>query len=125
MSDLGIYWNAYWLKIRAQDRTVLARVPPELVTVKGGLGPGSYTIDLGARRLVYDPSEVVHFRGYNPDSPSVGYRRWRRCAGFWRKSWRWGNTARAIGRTRRECRPHRTASGGTGVEHYSAGPFHG
>ena len=73
MSDLGIYWNAYWLKIRAQDKTVLVRVPPELVTVKGGLGPESYTIDMGARRVVCSPAEVVHFRGYNPDSPSVGY----------------------------------------------------
>ena len=44
MSDLGIYFNAYWLKVRyrrADGRHAigLVRLPPEEMAVKGGLLP--------------------------------------------------------------------------------------
>jgi len=72
MGDLGIYFNAYWLKIRREGTLYLARVPPSLVRVKGGLGPKGYEINLGTRTLKPEPEEIVHFRGYNPSNPVLG-----------------------------------------------------
>ena len=73
VSDLGVYDNAYWLKMRGPDGgVVLLRVPPELVTVRGGLGPTAYEINLGAKVLKPTPEQIVHFRGYNPESTITG-----------------------------------------------------
>ena len=38
VSDLGIYFNAYWLKLKRDDGVItgLLRIPPHLVQVKGG-----------------------------------------------------------------------------------------
>ena len=79
MADLGIWFNAYWLKVRpltalrsAQDASLaLLRIPPNLVTVYGGLVPSSYEINL-ATPLRVGPESVVHFRGYNADFSYVG-----------------------------------------------------
>ena len=72
MSDLGLYFNAYWLKV-AQARMRLLRVPPALVTVHGGLIPDLYEIDLAGREpMKLPPGEIVHFRGYNPSNPLAG-----------------------------------------------------
>lgn len=62
--DLGVYWNAYWLKIRARDQLALLRVPPPYMEVEGGLAPARYWLTWGARRQEFAPSEVVHFRGH-------------------------------------------------------------
>ncbi len=73
MSDLGIYWNAYWLKLKAISGSVaLLRVPPALVSVAGGLAPTKYEINLGAKVLYAAPEQIVHFRGYNPESSIQG-----------------------------------------------------
>ena len=72
VGDLGIYFNAYWLKVRNEERLNLVRIPPPLVTVRGDLVVKVYEVALGAKRLEVDPAEVVHFRGYSPESPLEG-----------------------------------------------------
>lgn len=72
LSDLGIYFNAYWLKIR-QDGILrgLLRIPPIYINVEGNLVPTKYEITIGDHPKL-DPNEIVHFRGYNPEDPIVG-----------------------------------------------------
>jgi len=73
ISDMGVYFNAYWLKMeQGGGKKALLRVPPDLVTVKGSLSPLSYEISLGGKRLVVAPEDIVHFRGYNPENPISG-----------------------------------------------------
>jgi len=77
MGDLGVYYNAYWLKIRNKDDgTVggLLRIPPSIVAVKGGLTPKSYEICFGGDRGTekFDLEEIIHFRGYNAGDPVKG-----------------------------------------------------
>lgn len=72
--DLGIYENAYWLKLKTPGaRLALLRVPPQFMSVRGVLMPTKYVLQLqGDQRREFDPAEVVHFRGHNPDSQTVG-----------------------------------------------------
>ncbi len=72
MGDLGIYFNAYWLKVKSGDGIALLRVPPQYVTPAGGLVPTRYEIDLGSKVLKPTPDQIVHFRGYNPESSIQG-----------------------------------------------------
>ena len=72
MGDLGVYFNAFWVKLRAGDRLGLLRVPPPYVTVYGGLVPTGYEVSLGGRKLQLRADQVVHFRGYNAGSSVVG-----------------------------------------------------
>jgi HK97 family phage portal protein len=73
MGDLGLYFNAYWLKLRAKSgQLTLLRVPPELVTVQGGLVPTRYDVALGGQSRQFAPEQIVHFRGYNPSSSTAG-----------------------------------------------------
>jgi HK97 family phage portal protein len=72
LSDLGIYFNAYWLKVRAGSRLGLLRIPPPLVEVKGGLVPTRYDVTIGAQLFKFQPDEVVHFYGFNPENPLSG-----------------------------------------------------
>ena len=74
MADMGIYFNAFWLKLQVDSAGVggLVRVPPPYVSVKGGLWPTGYEVTLGGQVLKFKPDEIVHFRGYNADSPLVG-----------------------------------------------------
>ncbi|HRU06817.1 MAG TPA: phage portal protein, partial [Candidatus Brocadiia bacterium] len=74
MGDLGIYFNAYLLKVRAGPGAVmgLLPVPPDLVTPVGGLVIKGYEVDLGTKRLKLAPDDLVHFRGYNPESRIAG-----------------------------------------------------
>jgi len=73
MSDLGIYFNAYWLKIKAAGAPLgLLRVPPELVKVQGGLVITGYRVTVGGQRMDFEPGQVVHFRGFNPENPVAG-----------------------------------------------------
>src|SRR5512137_1038820 len=46
MSDLGIYFNAYWAKIwsGSTGRVALLRIPPALMTVYGALAPTKYEV---------------------------------------------------------------------------------
>ena len=74
VSDLGIYFNAYWLKIRVEgDVMGLLRIPPSYVEVSGGLVPTSYKLVLGFRpEMAVSPEDIVHFRGYNAESAITG-----------------------------------------------------
>lgn len=73
VSDLGVYYNAYLLKIRQNDRvTGLLRIPPYIVTVKGGLVPQRYQVDFSSGSKDFKPSEIIHFHGYNPESSIIG-----------------------------------------------------
>ncbi len=72
VSDLGIYWNAFWIKLRAGGRVGLLQIPPPYVTVYGGLVPTRYEVRLGGNRWTFPPDQIVHFRGYNPSSSIVG-----------------------------------------------------
>lgn len=76
MGDLGVYYNAFWLKLRegGGPPTGLLRIPPEMVQVKGGLIPHHYIIDFGGSKGTQkvERTEIVHFRGYNSGDPLEG-----------------------------------------------------
>jgi phage portal protein BeeE len=76
MQDLGIYFCAFWLKVKDQrtGRLGLLRLPPETVEVSGWLRPDAffwYVPDNKPPREL-DPSSVVYFHGFNPDDPIGG-----------------------------------------------------
>jgi len=73
LQDLGIYFNAYWAKVRMPERIGLQRLPPAQMTVIGGLVPSVYRWVTSAGDI-YDfaPRDVVHFSGYDPDNPLMG-----------------------------------------------------
>ncbi len=72
VGDLGIYFNAYWVKIRQGAQLNLLRVPPELVTPHGGFVPVFYEIQLPRETKKIAPDDIVHFRGYNAADPVSG-----------------------------------------------------
>jgi HK97 family phage portal protein len=77
VSDLGIYFNAYWLKVRhrgADGRPAigLVRLPPEQMAVKGGLLPTHFEWTVNGRVQRFEVSEIVYFNGYNPLNPLMG-----------------------------------------------------
>lgn len=77
MSDLGIYYNAYWVKVRyvRDGRRALGfvRLPPEEMDVKGGLLPTHFTwTSANGTVKTFAPSEIVFFNGYNPLNPLMG-----------------------------------------------------
>ncbi len=76
MSDLGIYFNAYWLKVKAGlgsgGPMGLLRIPPEYVTVSGRLAPTGYELVIGGQGKKIRPEEIVHFKGYNPETGLSG-----------------------------------------------------
>ncbi len=72
ISDMGIYDNAFWLKMPWNDRMALLRVPPDIVSVSGGLAPTAYVVSLGTQVIKPRPEQIVHFRGYNPESSVQG-----------------------------------------------------
>jgi HK97 family phage portal protein len=74
MMDLGIYYRAYWLKLRSTDTGQLAvlRIPPIYMQTKGTLVPTGYEMNLGGKRYVFAPQDVVHFWGDNPENAADG-----------------------------------------------------
>jgi len=73
VSDLGIYFNAYWLKVRASGAPRgLLRIPPPYVEVTGGLFPSGYEIVMSGRRIPVPAEDIVHVRGYNPENAVSG-----------------------------------------------------
>ena len=74
IQDLGIYFNAYWLKVTRGDGGVgLVRLPPEQMTVEGWLIPDLFVWTLDDGRRVELPREsVVYFNGYDPSNPLMG-----------------------------------------------------
>jgi len=77
--DLGIYDNAYHLKIRGVDgdkrRLALYRLPPKMVRPLGEDGiTGATGYEVRGNRSVrhFKTDSVIHFRGYNPDDTRIG-----------------------------------------------------
>jgi len=70
IGDLGVYFNAYWLKVRYRDadgteQIGLVRLPPEEMAIEGGLLPSEfYWTYLGVQKPLA-LSEVVYFNGYS------------------------------------------------------------
>jgi HK97 family phage portal protein len=69
MTDLGIYFRAYWAKVRYQagdgrDAIGLVRLPPDEVTVEGTLIPTEFIWTVNGKEQKFKPSEIVHFSGY-------------------------------------------------------------
>ncbi len=109
VADLGIYFNAYWLKVSNEGGMGLLRIPPQHVHVEGGLVPERYEIRMGTRTVRVPSEEIVHIRGYNSESPFTGLsplETLRRvlaeehAAGDYRENY-WKNAARMSGIIRR------------------------
>jgi HK97 family phage portal protein len=78
VGDLGIYFEAYWLKVRhpgEDGRTAigLVRLPPHEMAVEGGSLPTAFIwTPLGMSPKTFPTSEIVYFNGYNPSSQFRG-----------------------------------------------------
>lgn len=77
IADLGIYFNAYWFKVRTIEqgrlRVRLVRLPPAEMTVYGGLLPSGYRwTGISREPLDIVPGDLVVFGGYNPFDPKLG-----------------------------------------------------
>jgi HK97 family phage portal protein len=73
--DLGIYDNAFWVKVRAGGAvSALVPVPPPRIRPQGGnwLAPATYEIWTDGRWREIAAENVVHFHGYDPIDPRVG-----------------------------------------------------
>lgn len=73
MGDLGVYHNAYILKLR-QGRKVtgLLRIPPAYMSVEGSLYPTKYTLNLITGQQALDAEDVMHFWAYNAENAVTG-----------------------------------------------------
>jgi HK97 family phage portal protein len=105
LTDLGIYFRAYWLKVRytrndGRPAIGLVRLPPEEVMVEGHLLPTKFIWSSGGQRKEFEPSEIVHFSGYQLGiSPLETLRRIlaeESAAGMYRESL-WGHGAKHEG----------------------------
>jgi HK97 family phage portal protein len=77
VTDMGIYFNAYWVKLRATlpDRLGLLRLPPYEMTVHGAVLPTAFewTSSITGASVTFAPDDIVHFRGYGGmDAPFMG-----------------------------------------------------
>jgi HK97 family phage portal protein len=101
---LGIYDNAFWIKLQVGDRMALVPAPPWAMSVTGKnwIRPEGYTLTLGGREVPFDPDQVVHCHGFNPLDSRIGVspmETLRRIlaeeesAGQWREQF-WQNSAR-------------------------------
>jgi HK97 family phage portal protein len=77
MGDLGIYFNAFLLKVRYEDsagrpQIGLVRLPPEEMFVAGTLLPSEFVWTVQGKRKTFPLSEVIHFSGFNPLNQLVG-----------------------------------------------------
>jgi HK97 family phage portal protein len=72
VSDLGVYFNAYLLKIRIEGQMALLRIPPIYCEPVGNLVPTGYRVTVGGLYKEFPPDDIVHFRGYNPENPIAG-----------------------------------------------------
>lgn len=73
--DLGIYDNAYWLKIRTTDEPRgLLRIPPTMVEPVGGswVAPAKYRLKGSRGHRDVDPESLIHFHGYHPERLTGG-----------------------------------------------------
>ena len=72
MGDIGVYMEAFWLKVRYDDaaghpQIGLVSLPPEEMGVEGSLLPTQFCWTTpNGRKRDFAPSEIVYFNGYNP-----------------------------------------------------------
>jgi HK97 family phage portal protein len=68
VTDLGIYANAFLLKVRDDSGRLkgLVRMPPETVMAVGWLMPQSFLWMAPGTVTTLAPEDVVYFNGYNP-----------------------------------------------------------
>lgn len=68
----AVFGESFAVKVRS-DPPALVILPPQLVTPYGGLWPMGYKLRVGgAQPLDAPPSEILHFRSWNPASPIRG-----------------------------------------------------
>jgi HK97 family phage portal protein len=75
VSDMAIYENAFWLKIKGdQGRVVVVRIPPERVTPVGDnwLFADAFKVTGTKGEKTFAANEIVHFTSYNPEDPRWG-----------------------------------------------------
>jgi HK97 family phage portal protein len=76
MGDLGVYFNAYLLKIRhiGDDGPAigLVRLPADEIGPEGALLKAQFRWTANGRDRVFPVSEIVHLDGYNPTNPLMG-----------------------------------------------------
>lgn len=74
VSDLGIYDEAFWIKVRADDRLSLVPMPPTRIQILGTnlFYPEGYRIAGARGTRDLSPDEVVHFHGYEPEQLLTG-----------------------------------------------------
>lgn len=71
VQDLGIYYRAYWLKMRKPNGAIgLMRLSPATVQPVGWLLPSGYIWTLpDGTPVPLAPADLVEFHGYDPDDP--------------------------------------------------------
>jgi len=77
IGDLGVYFNAFWLKIRYRDadgadQIGLARLPPEEMSVEGGLLPRQFIWTYFGEQQPLPLSDVIYFNGYTATNALMG-----------------------------------------------------
>jgi HK97 family phage portal protein len=78
MGDMGVYFNANWLKVRhvgadRRDAIGLVRIPANQLHAEGGLLKSKFCwTDANGRVKDFALSEIVDFDGYNPTNPLMG-----------------------------------------------------
>lgn len=74
VQDIGIYANGFWLKVRGRELG-LVRLPAAEMMVAGTLLPSAYTWTptLGGKAQTFAPSEIVHFRLFDPANAALGF----------------------------------------------------
>lgn len=79
IGDMGVYFNAGWLKVRYADEATgrpaigLVRLPADQLRAEGGLLKQQFVwTDTVGRERAFPLSEIVWFDGYNPTNPLMG-----------------------------------------------------
>lgn len=77
LGDLGVYFNAFWLKIRYRDadgadQIGLVRLPPEEMAVEGGLLPQRFIWTYLGEQQPLALSDVIYFNGYTATNALMG-----------------------------------------------------
>lgn len=74
--SLGIYDNAFWLKVKPEgsDRLALVPAPPWRMQILGSnwIRPDGYRLTGSRGDIDFAPNQVVHFHGFNPLDTRVG-----------------------------------------------------
>lgn len=77
IGDLGIYYNAYWLKVpyldaRGRGSLGFVRLPPSQMSVEGGILPTHFCWTRDGKKQEYPLDAIVYFNGYNPCHDLMG-----------------------------------------------------